>query len=83
MRHLNKGRSRARRLAVLALAALAALAVQLSFFRVQTGEYAVVTEFGDPVQVVTDPGLGIKYPYQSVRKLDARLYVHTRRSASF
>ena len=77
MRHLNKGRSRARRLAVLALAALAALAVQLSFFRVQTGEYAVVTEFGDPVQVVTDPGLGIKYPYQSVRKLDARLYVHT------
>lgn len=77
MRHLNKGRSRARRLAVLALAVLGALAVQLSFFRVQTGEYAVVTEFGDPVQVVTDPGLGIKYPYQSVRKLDARLYVHT------
>ena len=37
----------------------------------------MVTEFGDPVQVVTDPGLGIKYPYQSVRKFDARLYVHT------
>ena len=37
----------------------------------------MVTEFGDPVQVVTDPGLGTKYPYQSVRKFDARLYVHT------
>jgi modulator of FtsH protease HflC len=77
MRHLNKGSSRARRLPVLALAALAALAVQICFFRVETGDYAVVTEFGDPVQVVTDPGLGIKYPYQSVRKFDARLYVHT------
>jgi membrane protease subunit HflC len=77
MRHLYKGSSRARRLAVLALVALAALVVQLCFFRVETGEYAVVTEFGDPVQVVTDPGLGTKYPYQSVRKFDARLYVHT------
>ena len=77
MRHRNIASARARRLALLALLALAALGVQLSFFRVETGEYAVVTEFGDPVQVVTQPGLGIKYPYQSVRKFDARLYVHT------
>jgi membrane protease subunit HflC len=76
MRHQNKGSSRARRLVLPALAAIGALAVVLCFFRVETGEYAVVTEFGDPVQVVTDPGLGIKYPYQSVRKFDARLYVH-------
>jgi membrane protease subunit HflC len=77
MRHQNKGSSRARRLVLPALVAIGALAVVLSFFRVETGEYAVVTEFGDPVQVVTDAGLGIKYPYQSVRKFDARLYVHT------
>ena len=77
MRHQNDGSSRARRLALLGLVAVAAVAVQLCFFRVDTGEYAVVTEFGDPVQVVTRPGLGIKYPYQSVRKFDARLYVHT------
>jgi modulator of FtsH protease HflC len=77
MRHQNKGSSRARRLALPALVAIGALAVLLCFFRVETGEYAVVTQFGDPVQVVTDPGLGIKYPYQSVRKFDARLYVHT------
>jgi modulator of FtsH protease HflC len=77
MRHQNKGSSRARRLALPALVAIGALAVLLCFFRVETSEYAVVTEFGDPVQVVTAPGLGIKYPYQSVRKFDARLYVHT------
>jgi membrane protease subunit HflC len=77
MRHLHIASARAQRLAVLALLVVAALTVQLCFFQVETGEYAVVTEFGDPVQVVTTPGLGIKYPYQSVRKFDARLYVHT------
>jgi modulator of FtsH protease HflC len=76
MRHQNKGSLRARRLVLPALVAIGALAVLLCFFRVETGEYAVVTEFGDPVQVVTEPGLGIKYPYQSVRKFDARLYVY-------
>lgn len=76
MRHQTNGSSRARRLAFLALLTVAAVGVLLSFFRVETGEYAVVTEFGDPVQIVTKPGLGIKYPYQSVRKFDARLYVH-------
>jgi membrane protease subunit HflC len=77
MRHQRRASSRARRLALVAVVALAALAAQLCLFRVETGEYAVVTEFGDPVQVVTTPGLGAKYPYQSVRKFDARLYVHT------
>jgi membrane protease subunit HflC len=56
---------------------VAVLAAKLCFFSVDSGQYAVVTEFGDPVQVVTEPGLGLKYPYQSVRKFDARLYVYT------
>jgi membrane protease subunit HflC len=77
MRQHKKGSSRTARLAPFALVALAVLAAQLCFFRVETGQYAVVTEFGDPVQVVTKPGLGIKYPYQSVRTFDARLYVYT------
>jgi modulator of FtsH protease HflC len=76
MRHLIRGSSRASRLIIRALAAVGLLVAQLSFFKVESGEYAVVTEFGDPVQVVTTPGLGIKYPYQSVRKFDARLYVY-------
>ena len=77
MRHQSEGSSRGLRLALLAVMAVAGLLAQLCFFRVETGQYAVVTEFGDPVQVVTTPGLGIKYPYQSVRKFDARLYVYT------
>jgi membrane protease subunit HflC len=77
MRHQSKGSSRGLRFAILALAAVGVLVAQLCFFKVETGQYAVVTEFGDPVQVVTTPGLGIKYPYQSVRRFDARLYVYT------
>jgi len=60
MRHQSEGSSRGLRLALLALMAVAVLLAQLCFFRVETGQYAVVTEFGDPVQVVTTPGLGIK-----------------------
>jgi modulator of FtsH protease HflC len=77
MRQHKKGSSRAARFGLFALVGLAVLAGQFCFFRVETGQYAVVTEFGDPVQVVTKPGLGTKYPYQSVRKFDARLYVYT------
>lgn len=76
MRNQSRGRRSARRLAIVALLAVAAVIAQFCFFKVETGEYAVVTEFGDPVQVVTAPGLGIKYPYQSVRKFDARLNVY-------
>ena len=60
------------------LAAAAAVAMALmSFFTVDTDEYAVVTQFGQPVQVVTEPGLGVKRPYQSVNKFDNRLFVYT------
>ena len=38
-------------------------------------EYALVTEFGAPIRTVLAPGLGFKYPYQSVRKFDNRLAV--------
>jgi membrane protease subunit HflC len=77
MRNQSRGRRPVLRLAILALVVVAALAAQFCFFKVETGEYAVVTQFGDPVQIVTTPGLGLKYPYQSVRKFDARLYVYT------
>lgn len=73
----SRGRRPALRLVILALVTAFALVAKLCFFKVETGEYAVVTEFGDPVQVVTSQGLGIKYPYQSVRKFDARLNVYT------
>jgi membrane protease subunit HflC len=58
-------------------AAAAAVLTMLCFFTVDTAEYAVVTQFGRPVQVVTTPGLGVKLPYQSVNKFDNRLFVYT------
>ena len=59
------------------LAAAAGVALTLMcFFSVDTAEYAVVTQFGRPVQVITEPGLGVKLPYQSVNKFDNRLFVY-------
>src|ERR671919_2164629 len=66
-----------RRTWILALAAVAAATlIPLCFFSVDRAEYAVVTQFGEPVQVITEPGLGIKLPYQSVNKFDNRLFVY-------
>jgi len=66
---------RVRTVLLLALAASAAVLVKLCFFTVDASEYAVVTEFGDPVQVIKTPGLNFKYPYQSVTKFDNRLFI--------
>jgi membrane protease subunit HflC len=55
----------------------------LCSYAVDTGEYALVTEFGKPVQVVTVPGLRFKLPYQSVRTFDSRLFAYTPPSTEF
>jgi modulator of FtsH protease HflC len=77
MRHQSHGSLRRSRLATLALLAVALLIAPLCFFTVDTAEYVVVTQFGEPVQVVTAPGLGVKLPHQSVNKFDNRLFVYT------
>ncbi len=70
--------------AAAAVAAAVAVGIGwLSFFTVDSGEYAVVTAFGDPVQVIKEPGLRVKHPYQSVRKFDNRLFVYTPSSSEF
>ena len=80
-------RSGGRRRIVAAIAAAAAggllILARLSCYTVDAGEYAVVTDFGKPVKIVTTPGLGFKYPYQSVRTFDARLYAFTPASSEF
>ena len=52
-------------------------------FIVDATEYAIVTAFGKPTQVVTSPGLGFRRAYESIRKLDRRLFVYTSPSAEF
>jgi modulator of FtsH protease HflC len=67
---------------ILALA-LVVIVGRLCFFTVDSAEYAIVTDFGKPTQVIKAPGLGFKYPYQSVRTFDRRLYVYASPSSEF
>lgn len=76
-------RRRMRFAVALGIAGIIAAMAKLCFFTVETGEYALVTEFGKPVQVITAPGLGFKYPYQSVRTFDSRLFAYTPASTEF
>jgi membrane protease subunit HflC len=71
--------------AAIVIAAILAVmaAARLCLFVVDTGEYALVTEFGKPIKVIKAAGLGFKYPYQSVRTFDSRLFVYTPPSSEF
>ena len=67
------------------LAALAFIAVTLVFYQVDTTEYAIVTQFGNPVRAITGPGLYTKLPdpIQSVIRLNNRLRLYTLPQAEF
>ena len=81
----NRWSGRRRLLLAVALAAAGGLLLlaRLCCYTVDAGEYALVTEFGKPVKVVTVPGLGFKYPYQSVRTFDARLFAFAPAASEF
>jgi membrane protease subunit HflC len=71
-----------------ALAAIAALGLvaavgSLCFFTVDSADYAIVSDFGKPTQVITAPGLGFKHPLQSVRTFDHRLFVYAAPPSEF
>jgi membrane protease subunit HflC len=67
------------------LAGAAAVVIVLTtFFAVDVTETAVVTQFGNPVSVVTEPGLRMKVPFaQQVRRFDSRLQVLEPQQAEF
>ncbi len=77
MRIVTGDARRARVAVVIVLGLLAVGLASLCFFTVDAGEFAVVTQFGNPVRVETRPGLKLKYPapVQNVTKVDRRLYV--------
>ena len=55
-----------------------------SLFTVDMTENAVVTRFGDPVKVVTEPGIQAKLPFvHQVRRFDARLQILEPQQAEF
>jgi membrane protease subunit HflC len=55
------------------VASLLAALVYSSFFFVDETEYVYVTTFGKPVRLCIEPGLQLKWPYQTVYRLDRRL----------
>ena len=66
------------RYSILGMLALAFLAANLIFFQVDATEAVIVTQFGNPVRVIDQPGLYTKLPdpFQSVVRLNRQLQVY-------
>lgn len=69
--------SQRRKWALTIFAALVAIYILASFYVVDVTEYAVVTRFGDPVAIETEPGLRFDWlkPIEQITRIDARLLV--------
>ena len=61
---------------VVLLLVLAGVVLFRTVFFVDETEYVTVTQFGQPVRLYTEAGLGVKWPYQSVRRFDRRLQMY-------
>jgi modulator of FtsH protease HflC len=80
------GRARARptpRSAAIIVAVIFAAAAWRSVFTVDEAQDAIVTDFGRPTQIITAPGLGFKYPHQSLQAFDRRVFVYVAASSEF
>ncbi len=77
--------SRMKRWIVPGLAILAVLYVLSCFYVVDVTEYAVVTRFGNPVAIHTEPGLlfDLLKPIESITRIDARLLILDLEPAEF
>lgn len=64
------------RVGLLALAGLAAWLAMRTVFFVDETEYVYVTQFGEPLRLETEPGLRVKWPYQSLWRFDRRLQMY-------
>jgi membrane protease subunit HflC len=65
-----------RTLGWLVLLGLIVAVVWRTIFFVDQTEYVYVTEFGKPLRFYAEPGLGIKWPYQSLWRFDRRLQLY-------
>lgn len=63
---------------IIVVIAVGFLAVNLVFFQVDATEAAVVTQFGEPIRTITEPGLYTKLPdpFQSVVRINTQLQVY-------
>lgn len=61
------------KIAIIAIAAFAFLVVPMVFYTVDQREQAIVIQFGKIQKTVTEPGLHMKLPWQSVEQFDKRI----------
>jgi membrane protease subunit HflC len=59
------------------------IAVCRTLFTVPETEFAIVTQFGQPMRTITAAGLHAKFPYQSLLRFDRRLRVYNPRPSEF
>jgi hypothetical protein len=64
-------------------AAVLVLLVWLTFFAVRETEFALITQFGQPVRTITTAGLHAKWPFQNITYFDRRLRVYDPRPSEF
>ena len=64
------------RLALALVVLLVGWILSRTLFFVDETEYAYVTRFGEPMRLYSEPGLGVKWPYQSVWRFDRRLQIY-------
>src|SRR5689334_5905705 len=62
--------------------ALTALALSCAVV-VDATQFGIVTAFGRPVAVIDRPGLTMKAPYETVHRIDRRLFVYVAPPAEF
>lgn len=75
--HHHRGRGGFwRAFCILLLLGLAVLVLLRTVFFVDETEYVYVTQFGEPIRLYTEAGLGVKWPYQSLRRFDRRLQMY-------
>src|SRR5688572_23105854 len=55
----------------------------LTFYSVRETEFALVTQFGQPLYAVSDAGLHMKWCFQSVTSFDRRLNLYNPRPSEF
>ena len=61
-------------IALIALLVVVAVVADASLFTVDQTEQVLITQFGNPVKVITDPGLHVKKPFvQTIIRFDKRL----------
>jgi len=65
-----------RSIAAAIIAVLVVIAISMSLYRLDEAQQAIIVQFGEPIgDVIDEPGLQFKLPWQEVRYFDKRLLV--------